>query len=1054
MKINHAKLTSKLVFGTLLSFLAVAGIGLVSYEISKNTAEAFTAANRTYNFNSDTLGKAPTGVVVDSGQFQVLDNPQLGQSMAPTAHSGTGSGVAVATFSNFPYSDYQQVVWKTSFTAGGTRSGMLLRAQEPGSGSGWYLNGRSGYLFQANGSGGPALYVLKSNNGGGAGLMSAGSCGGGTPINTTAWYRATANGSTLTFEQSLNGIAWTTLCTTTDTTFTSGQVQFMNGFNTGPNLVAIDDVTYNYNSDVSGPTAPLNLNGTVSGTSVNLTWSAPASDGGSPLIDYKVEYKRSTDGAWQIFDDGIGKNLNATVTGLDAGTSYDFRVSGINIGTGAGASIGTITRVTAGVIPAVAVTTPASYQVVQRDAATNKADIKISGTYQGAPTAIEASWNGGPFQVIATAPTGGTYSGQLSGQNAGQGTLTVRFANNNAVLSATTQVGIGDIFVIAGQSNFSGRGFNNQVYTAPGSGVSAVMFGNDDKWKALVDPFDSNAGQIDNVSGDGAAGSLVPLLASSIAADQNVPVAFIPTAKGGSGIASWLPAANHKLSSTLFGSMERRIDATGGKVRAVLWFQGETDAQNCVSAATYTTNMNTIVNTINADYPGLKTLVGQIGHDTYGGACVDAIRGAQADLPNTNPNALPGAFTYDINLADEGGDTLHFKSDGDLRVFAYRWWSAVSRFVYGNDVITSPTVTGSDVTFNRHANYIDIVFPVDISDSTSAQYTNNLGGSLAMPNASAFNIYDPLGSSAMVQSITKITPNTIRIQMSGDGYDQLVVTYASAQTGVNNAIYTDGSFVPVQPFYNLTPNIVDIPTAPIVNSASVSSGKVNLSWSAPSDNGSSVNDYIIEYRATGGTWQVYSDGISGATTATVSGLTDGVEYSFRVRAVNAIGESDNSNIVKATPVSVPLAPATEVTDRVLNWDAPTDGGSIITGYTIQYRTLPNGSWQVYRQVDGGVNSTELTGLVDGIKYEFRVAAINAEGIGEYGQAVSYQTPAINNSGNDSQDSGSADSNNSKVPNTGVESINLKTAILGLTVSIVVVIIAATIARRHRRDSLL
>ncbi len=113
----------------------------------------------------------------------------------------------------------------------------------------------------------------------------------------------------------------------------------------------------------------------------------------------------------------------------------------------------------------ITITTPVAYQVFQRNA-NNHANITITGTYSGTLTAIEASWNGGSYTTIVASPAGGVFSGTLSNQTAGQGMLAVRFTNDTAASSSKSYVGIGDIFVIAGQSNASGRGGNNQSYSS------------------------------------------------------------------------------------------------------------------------------------------------------------------------------------------------------------------------------------------------------------------------------------------------------------------------------------------------------------------------------------------------------------------------------------------------------------------------------------------------------------------------------------------------------------------------------------------------------------
>jgi lysophospholipase L1-like esterase len=94
------------------------------------------------------------------------------------------------------------------------------------------------------------------------------------------------------------------------------------------------------------------------------------------------------------------------------------------------------------------------------------------------------------------------------------------------------------------------------------------------------------------------------------------------------------------------------------------------------------------------------------------------------------------------------------------------------------------------------------------------------------------------------------------------------------------------------------------PSAPTNLTATAGDGSVALSWSAPSSNGgSAITDYIVEVQPSGGSWSTFADGVGTATSGTVSGLTNGTSYSFRVSAVNSIGTSSPSNTPSATPSS-------------------------------------------------------------------------------------------------------------------------------------------------------
>jgi len=75
-------------------------------------------------------------------------------------------------------------------------------------------------------------------------------------------------------------------------------------------------------------------------------------------------------------------------------------------------------------------------------------------------------------------------------------------------------------------------------------------------------------------------------------------------------------------------------------------------------------------------------------------------------------------------------------------------------------------------------------------------------------------------------------------------------------------------------------------------SAQPSTSAVVLNWTAASANGAPVTDYLIDYRpASISSWTRYSDGVSLARRATVSGLTPNVTYYFRVVAMSSYGTS-------------------------------------------------------------------------------------------------------------------------------------------------------------------
>lgn len=83
------------------------------------------------------------------------------------------------------------------------------------------------------------------------------------------------------------------------------------------------------------------------------------------------------------------------------------------------------------------------------------------------------------------------------------------------------------------------------------------------------------------------------------------------------------------------------------------------------------------------------------------------------------------------------------------------------------------------------------------------------------------------------------------------------------------------------------------------------SGELVLTWNAPGNGGSAITDYIVEYKldTEPTTWTTFPDGTSASTGATITGLTNGLDYDVRVSAVNAIGTGPASNIATEAPES-------------------------------------------------------------------------------------------------------------------------------------------------------
>lgn len=181
-----------------------------------------------------------------------------------------------------------------------------------------------------------------------------------------------------------------------------------------------------------------------------------------------------------------------------------------------------------------------------------------------------------------------------------------------------------------------------------------------------------------------------------------------------------------------------------------------------------------------------------------------------------------------------------------------------------------------------------------------------------------------------------------------------------------------------------------------VSGTAVSSGQIDVTWTAPlSDGGSPITDYDVQYSSdSGSTWTTWADGGSALTSRSVTGLTNGTLYTFRVFAKNAIGSgplSINNPDVSAAGAptattnvgEVTTATPTVTTDSATaetfntnttvtltgsgTWTNPYQSGSTTGTATLSGTTSVGTLDYIYGTTNGGpYGSTSSNGLLTGL----------------------------------------------------------------------------------------
>jgi hypothetical protein len=183
--------------------------------------------------------------------------------------------------------------------------------------------------------------------------------------------------------------------------------------------------------------------------------------------------------------------------------------------------------------------------------------------------AAESRLDGNEFKVSFRAPAGGWYR------------VDVRFIRDGTMIAQADirPIGVGEVFLIAGQSYASNSNDERLKVSGPGKIVSVFDPAFDrltGAWRIADDP------QPTPDKSDG--GSIWPAFGDLVAEKLQVPVGMVNVAYGGTSTAQWAPG----------GDLHQGLVKAGkelGRFRAVLWQQGESDVIEKTSTDDYVKNL-------------------------------------------------------------------------------------------------------------------------------------------------------------------------------------------------------------------------------------------------------------------------------------------------------------------------------------------------------------------------------------------------------------------------------------------------------------------------------
>ncbi len=683
------------------------------------------------------------------------------------------------------------------------------------------------------------------------------------------------------------------------------------------------------------PDAPTGLTATASGgTQIDLAWTAPADNGGRVITGYQIEKSDDAGTSWSVLvADTQSTDTMYSDTTLSGGDTRHYRVSAINsIGTGAASN-----------------STPTGKPVITGTPEVNQkltADISGIVDTDGLPAADQFS-----YQWIRS---DGTDDSDISG--ATDSTYKLKAAD----LGKTIKVKV----------TFTDEGGTEETLTS--DATTAVAADTTGPVVEQVICFDSSCNLVFDELLDDHPDHSPPTNAFAVTADGAAITvgSAVNSTRGVATLSELAPLIRQGQTVKIVYT-----DPTGGDDTNAIQDAAGNDA------ASFTTGEDDVPAVTN------DSTVAPVAPDAPTGLTATASGGTQIDLAWTAPADNGGRVItgYQIEKSDDAGTS----------------WSVLVADTQSTDTMYSDTtLSGGDT---RHYRVSAINSIGTGAASTVANATTPSGPGVASVT---------VDQASITQTLADVTVTVANLQnASHTVYLRYRVAVGSWPAAANQTMSTSGTAVTFtltgltgNTEYDVAASLDDTfasgvktasfttsPTKPgKTRSVSIAIGNswLNISWSPPeNDGGSAITAYKVQWKSGsqgfGDSSREHTTGASSRTKA-ITGLTNGIEYTVRVIAVNAVGDGPPSDEKTATPEGPPDAPpnvqASGNAKLTVTWGAPNDGGSAITEYTLQWKSGGQSFHSSRQRTIAAPSLTDtIPSLTNGTEYTVRVRATNANG---------------------------------------------------------------------------
>ena len=757
---------------------------------------------------------------------------------------------------------------------------------------------------------------------------------------------------------------------------------------------------YTFPTQFGPPDAPTSLAATVSGKSIELSWTVPASDGGGAIrrYEYRVAKGKSAGGTWTTTG---GTGTTVTVPGLDPNTEYTFEVRAVN-DAGEGPASTAVTATTDIVAP------DAPRTLTGTAAATSVALGWLAPASTGGSAIVryeyrvrEGSKAWGTWTTTGGTGRSFTVSGLKKGQaysfevravnNISQSTEGISTESNTlTVTTDTTEPGVPTDLTVTPD----GLGFDvswtvpvddggtpitkyeyryrrgrtaGGTWTSVGTQTSVSVSG--------LRPNQRYTLQVRAVNAEGTSDPTAAVTERTERVAPDAPTGLSVAVTSTTAVLTWTaPASNGGSAITRY---EYRY--TEGKSAGGTW---------TTTGGTGTTFTITGLDR-NTEYTFQVRAVNAIGNSDPSNTDTETTPQTDVSAPQTFkvvPTATTAVLTWTAPAQTEGATITAYQ-------YRYVAGDAISGDWTSAGTALTATVTGLD----KGTEYAFQVRAVIAAGAGIASGVVTATTETTVPGAPTGLAATPAQKTVALSWTapkddggTPITDYEYRIgtgnwiSIGGTGTRHTVTgltgntTYRFQVRAVNaKGESSPGSLTNVKttPVVPAVPGAVTLTTTPTT---------ATLGWTAPTDTGgTAIIRYAYRYREGSKTWSRWTSAGT-ALTATLTGLKKGTAYSVEVRAVNAIGESPVATATATTKTTAPTAPRnlrtrTLGTSVELSWTAPADnGGTAILRYEYRYRETVDGTWRNWATVGRSLSRT-VSRLQAKTRYTFQVRAVNTIG---------------------------------------------------------------------------